>query len=31
MGGIILTILQGAGLVGPLAIAWVSDEWDGAL
>lgn len=26
MGGLFLTVLQGAGLVGPLAIAWVSDR-----
>ena len=26
MGGLFLTVLQGAGLVGPLAIAWISDR-----
>ena len=26
VGGLFLTVLQGAGLVGPLAIAWVSDR-----
>jgi MFS family permease len=26
VGGLLLTVLQGAGLVGPLAIAWVSDR-----
>ena len=26
VGGLFLTLLQGAGLVGPLAIAWVSDR-----
>ena len=25
-GGLLLTVLQGAGLVGPLAIAWFSDR-----
>lgn len=27
MGGLFLTVLQGAGLLGPLAIAWISDRW----
>jgi predicted MFS family arabinose efflux permease len=26
VGGLLLTVLQGAGLFGPLAIAWVSDR-----
>lgn len=26
VGGLLLTIMQGAGLVGPLAIAWLSDR-----
>ena len=26
-GGLVLTVLQAAGLVGPLAIAWVSDRY----
>jgi predicted MFS family arabinose efflux permease len=26
-GGLVLTVLQGAGLVGPLAIAWFSDRF----
>jgi MFS family permease len=26
VGGLLLTIIQGAGLVGPLAIAWLSDR-----
>ena len=25
-GGLLLTVLQGAGLIGPLAIAWFSDR-----
>jgi MFS transporter, ACS family, aldohexuronate transporter len=27
VGGLFLTLLQGAGLVGPLAIAWISDRF----
>jgi MFS family permease len=27
VGGLFLTVLQGAGLVGPLAIAWLSDRF----
>jgi len=27
VGGLLLTVLQGAGLVGPLAIAWFSDRF----
>jgi len=27
VGGLFLTVLQGAGLVGPLAIAWISDRF----
>jgi FSR family fosmidomycin resistance protein-like MFS transporter len=27
VGGLLLTVLQGAGLIGPLAIAWLSDRW----
>jgi len=26
VGGLFLTVLQGAGLIGPLAIAWISDR-----
>jgi MFS family permease len=27
VGGLLLTLLQGAGLFGPLAIGWLSDRW----